>query len=57
MAREIKPKKRCCRSGPRCKRCPIMLKRLEARGLAERRGKRFVIAKAARKKDLKAARK
>lgn len=57
MAKEIKPKKRCCKSRPRCKRCPIMLKRLESRGLAERRGNRFAIAKAARKKDLKAARK
>jgi hypothetical protein len=33
-------KKRCCTSGPRCKRCPVVLKRLEALGLAEKAGKR-----------------
>ena len=32
----IKPKKRCCSSRPRCKRCPVVMKRLRKAGLAER---------------------
>ena len=52
----IKPKKACCKSGPRCKRCPVVLKRLAEQGLAEREGKRYVMAADLRKKQLKAAR-
>ena len=52
----IKPKKACCKSDPRCKRCPIVLKRLAKDGLAEREGKRYVLAADLRKKQLKAAR-
>ncbi len=52
----IKPKKACCKSGPRCKRCPVVMKRLEKQGLAERDGKRFMLAADLRKKQLKAAR-
>jgi hypothetical protein len=53
----VKTKKKCCRSGPRCKRCPAALKKLERRGLATRTGKRsYVISLEATKKDLKAAR-
>ena len=52
----IKPKKACCKSGPRCKRCPVVLKRLSEQGLAERDGKRYVMAADLRKKQLKAAR-
>lgn len=53
----IKPKKRCCKSGPRCKRCPAALKRLERGGLAERRtdGK-YVIVDVVSKAERKAAR-
>ena len=36
MAKLVKTKRRCCRSGPRCKRCPVVCKRLEKQGLAER---------------------
>jgi hypothetical protein len=36
----IKAKKRCCKSGPRCKRCPVVCKRLETLGYAERESKR-----------------
>ena len=32
----VKPKKTCCKSGPRCKRCPVVMKRLAKQGLAER---------------------
>ena len=52
----VKPKKQCCKSGPRCKRCPVVLKRLAEQGLAERSGKRYVLSKDLRKKQLKAAR-
>lgn len=54
---EIKPKKRCCQSGPRCKRCPAALRRLELDGLAERRPDgRYVIVDVVSKAQLKAAR-
>lgn len=57
-ARTVKTKKKCCKSGPRCKRCPAAMKKLERRGLATRTGKRsYVVSLAATKQDLKAARK
>ena len=55
--RVVKTKKKCCKSGPRCKRCPAAMKKLQRRGLAERVGKRsYVVSLDATKKDLKAAR-
>ncbi len=56
VAKAIKPKKACCNSGPRCKRCPVVLKRLAKEGLAQKDGKRYVLAKDLRKKQLRAAR-
>ena len=32
----VKPKERCCKSRPRCDRCPVVLTRLEKAGIAER---------------------
>ena len=55
-AKAIKPKKSCCKSGPRCKRCPVVCKRLVTTGLATKEGKKVVLTKEVRKKDLKAAR-
>ena len=52
----VKVKKRCCQDGPRCKRCPVVLKRLSKRGLAERTGKRTYTVLKVRKRELKAAR-
>jgi hypothetical protein len=53
----IKPKDRCCKSGPRCDRCPVVLRRLEAQGYAERSAKgRYVMTVKVKKKVLKAAR-
>ena len=50
-------KKRCCKSRPRCKKCPVVLKRLEAQGLAERLGPReFALSPDLTKKAMKAAR-
>jgi hypothetical protein len=40
VGKRIKTKKRCCKSGPRCKRCPVVCKRLEALGYTERADKR-----------------
>ncbi len=54
----VKPKKRCCKSNPRCKRCPVVTKRLVKDGLAERRSDGLVlISVGTTKKQYKAARK
>ena len=53
----VKAKKTCCKDDPRCKRCPVVLKKLAKAGLAEREeGRRYVVAKDLPKKTLKAAR-
>jgi hypothetical protein len=53
----VKPKKRCCKSRPRCKRCPVVCKRLAMQGLAKRRPDgTFKLSVELRKKQLKAAR-
>jgi len=57
MKREFKPKRGCCKSNPRCKRCPVVAKRLVVRGLARRKKSGLVvISPEATKKQLKAAR-
>jgi hypothetical protein len=57
VAETIKAKKKCCKSGPRCKRCPVVCKRLEAAGYLERKSKRrWQVIEMPRKKALKAAR-
>jgi hypothetical protein len=53
--REVTVKKRCCKSDPRCKRCPVVAKRLSAVGLAERTGRRTYVIDAP-KKAIKRAR-
>ncbi|HEV8152628.1 MAG TPA: hypothetical protein VGP78_06840 [Solirubrobacteraceae bacterium] len=56
-ANAIKAKRKCCKDRPRCKRCPVVLKRLERAGLAEARGDgRYVIDPGVKKRRLKAAR-
>ncbi len=35
LPREVRVKRKCCKSDPRCKRCPVVFKRLEAAGYAE----------------------
>ncbi|MDQ3850935.1 MAG: hypothetical protein M3296_10035 [Actinomycetota bacterium] len=53
----VKPKKKCCKSGPRCKRCPVVCKRLIKQGLAHRRGDGLVvISPDVKKKQYRAAR-
>ena len=54
--RVVKAKKKCCKDDPRCKRCPVVCKRLVKAGLAERvGGRKFEID--APKAAIKAARK
>ena len=58
MKRSFKTKKACCRSNPRCKRCPVVAKRLIKRGLATRGGDGLVVlSPAVTKRQLAAARK
>jgi hypothetical protein len=53
----VKTKKRCCKSGPRCKRCPVVCKRLAKEGLAVRHDSRhYLVELGIGKKTLKAAR-
>jgi hypothetical protein len=52
----LKTKRPCCQSKKRCKRCPVVLKRLEKGGLAQRSGKRTYIVKAVPRRALETAR-
>ena len=53
----VKTKRRCCKSRPRCRRCPVVCRRLAADGLAAARGDgRYVLVDVLPKKALKAAR-
>jgi hypothetical protein len=55
--KRVKPRKRCCKSRPRCKRCPVVCKRLEKNGLAERLELRlYLVSGGVTKKQLKLAR-
>ena len=55
--RRVKTRKKCCKSRPRCKRCPVVCKRLESQGLAVREGKfSYLVSLDVKKKTLKAAR-
>jgi hypothetical protein len=56
VAGTIKTKKRCCGSSPRCKRCPVVLKRLSKAGHAERLDARLYVIHAP-KRAVKKARK
>jgi hypothetical protein len=56
-AKAIRAKRSCCQDRPRCKRCPVVLKRLHKAGLAEvRRDGRYVVDPDVKKRQLKAAR-
>jgi hypothetical protein len=53
----VKTKKKCCKDNPRCRKCPVVWKRLEMQGLAEREDRRIYHASPElKKKQLKAAR-
>jgi hypothetical protein len=53
----VKTKRRCCKSSPRCKKCPVTCKRLAKAGHAVRQDSRhYVVEIGIGKKTLKAAR-
>jgi hypothetical protein len=53
----VQPKKSCCKDKPRCKRCPVVCKRLCKAGLAEKTGcGSILLSPEVRKKDIRAAR-
>ena len=55
--KRVKTKKRCCKSRPRCKKCPVVCKRLASEGHALRQDKRhYLVELDIGKKTLKAAR-
>ena len=57
MPATVKVKKKCCKDSPRCKKCPVVLKKLDKAGYAERVSKRvYVLELKPPKKVLKAAR-
>ncbi len=50
-------KKSCCKDKPRCKKCPVTLKRLADAGVAERRSRReYDVDKSVSRKAMKKAR-
>ena len=54
---EINCKRKCCKSGKRCKRCPVVWKKLSKRGYAAPAGKlQYVVIEVVPKAALKAAR-
>jgi hypothetical protein len=55
-SKRVKVKKTCCKSRPRCKKCPVVGKRLEKQGLATREGKRTYVLVDVSKQAMKAAR-
>ena len=56
-AKLVKVKKRCCKSRPRCKRCPVVCRRLAREGLATQVELRvYKVSPKVKKKQLKAAR-
>lgn len=53
----ITAKKKCCKDKPRCKKCPVVLKRLADAGCAERLDRRhYDVDKKVPKRILKPAR-
>ncbi|MDX8152498.1 hypothetical protein SK069_12905 [Patulibacter brassicae] len=57
MGSTVITKKKCCKSDPRCKKCPVVWKRLERADLAERLSRReYAPAEKIPKKAFKAAR-
>jgi hypothetical protein len=53
----VKCKRKCCKSGPRCKRCPVVWKRLSRQGYARRETNRsYVVIEIVPKRAIKSAR-
>ncbi|WP_354700009.1 hypothetical protein DSM112329_00268 [Paraconexibacter sp. AEG42_29] len=43
MPATLTAKKKCCKDKPRCKKCPVTLKRLETMGYAKRKDTRTYV--------------
>ena len=57
VGKRVKAKKKCCRDNPRCKSCPVVLKRLSDGGYLERRDRTaYVVLAKPKKAALVAAR-
>ncbi len=57
MPATVDAKKKCCKDKPRCKRCPVVLRRLAEAGLAKRTGTRtYEVDLALKRRHLTAAR-
>jgi hypothetical protein len=57
VADTVRVKKRCCKDSPRCKRCPVVWKRLARAGLAKRKSNRlYDPAPELKKRHIKATR-
>lgn len=57
MNTTLTAKGRCCKDKPRCKRCPVVCKRLEQAGFLGRAGKRsWTVEEKVTKRALRAAR-
>ena len=53
----VRCKRKCCKSRPRCKRCPAVWKRLAKQDLARRESKlRYVVIDVVPKRAIKSAR-
>jgi hypothetical protein len=53
----VRCKQKCCKSGTRCKKCPVVWKQLAKQGFAEREGKlRYVVIDVVPKRAFRAAR-
>jgi len=53
----VRCKRKCCKSSTRCKKCPVVWKRLARQGYARRTGKRsYVVIEVVPKRALKSAR-
>jgi hypothetical protein len=53
----VRCKRKCCKSRPRCKRCPVVWKRLAKHGYAQRESKlRYVVIDVVPKRVAKSAR-
>ena len=53
---KLTAKKKCCKDRPRCKKCPVVLMRLEKMGYAERQDSDYKVAKDIPKKVMLVAR-
>jgi hypothetical protein len=54
---QVRCKKKCCKSGTRCKRCPVVWKRLAKQGYATRESKlSYVVIDVVPKRTMRSAR-